>query len=295
MSLPILNHVLLEFQKVAALAGHTLREEFGRAVPREKYQSVPEGTHPSTSNVVTDLDLKLQRQVAISLLTAFPDFEFYGEEDTEEVFDASKDAWVLEKLNTNKHRYRIVCDPLDGTGRYAARDSRYGLFLGLLDGPSYAVALGFSPASNQLTTAIKGSGCSRNNQPFSFCSSINDAVVLNSKSAELKGLAELLQAKGMSIMNPRHTGTMYDLVFLEYAKGLISMQTNTHDHVLSLAIEEAGGAAMVYNGKEFVPASEFNWRSPRPKQEGNLQAYIAAKDRATAEELISLASRFIIR
>ena len=67
--------------EVAKFAGEYLNEHYGKAIPAQKMTKLPEGIDPATFNVVTDVDISLQREVIKRLVEKYSDFEFYGEED----------------------------------------------------------------------------------------------------------------------------------------------------------------------------------------------------------------------
>ncbi len=297
---PRLEDILMLFNDVSLEVGEYLKEHFGKVSAQKKFENSPVATDDSIINVVTTADLEMQRLAAIRLLSAHPGFEFFGEEAPSKVFDPERDSAILERIASNQNEYQYVADVLDGTARYAAGDARYGTFLGLLKNKQFVVALGYMPHQDSMITAIRGKGCWRNGKPFRFDSSISDHVAVNSKiEREYKSfsralLFERLESHSMRPIIPKHTGSMYDLLFQQQICAMISFRTNTHDHVLSLAVEEAGGYTLVYHNGEFVPGSEFDWRSEQAKKDANIMCYVAAKDKETALNVAELARQFFI-
>ncbi|MBW2980578.1 hypothetical protein KY360_04130 [Candidatus Woesearchaeota archaeon] len=287
-----LEGVLEECIDAARFAGTFLGDYFypGATLKRRKMDEVPEGIDPSTFNVVSDVDLALQAHVARRLLDKFPDFEFFGEEDPAKVFDPIEDRDIIERIQTNHSRYQFIVDPLDGTGRYLALDARFGIFIGLLEDNNFVLAVGYNPKQFSMTYAIRGQGCYMDGNKFRFNSTIDDHLVLNTKANRTEAFKAELQDEGLFLMRPKHTGTMYDMLFLQHAFGMVSLKTNTHDHPLSLAVEEAGGTVLVYDGKQFVRGSQFNWRNESSKKDANIPAYIAAN---TEENALALSKRVL--
>jgi len=279
--------------QIARYAGAYLRSSYGNVKLESKSSSAPKGADSDTFCAVTEVDRQLQRSIAKMLLTKYPTFEFFGEEDSADVFDASQDGEVLGKINSNKSAYQFVIDPLDGTYRYATMDSRHGFFLGLLRDQDLVLAVSYSPRQDILIHAIKGVGCYRNDRPFQFQSSIDDHVLINSKAAKNLDLLQTLKDSDLFVIRPKHTGSMYDMLMLEYAASMISLQTNTHDHVASLAVEEAGGCALVFDGRKLIPASGFNWRTAHRKEGNGIPAYIAANSPEQAYRLADILNDFL--
>jgi len=278
---------------VARFAGGYLSEHYGKAIPREKMAVLPEGVDPATFNVVTDVDINLQREVIKRLMEKYGNFEYYGEEDPNKVFDLERDRELINQIQNNRSKYQFVIDPLDGTGRYASRDARHGFFLGLLEDNHFALSVGYNPKQDSLTHAIKGKGCFRNGKRFFFDSSVDDHVAINSKADRNTGFKNDLIKENLFLMRPKHTGTMYDMLFLQYAQALISLKSNTHDHPLTLAVQEAGGSVLVYDGNDFVSGTDFDWRKESSKKDGNIPAIICANSLDNVKKYADLALKHL--
>jgi len=279
---------------VSLYVGRFLEANLGKARAERKGGPIPEGVDEDTYDVVTNIDLSSQKQVATLLLEQYPDFAFHGEEDPKKVFKDEPNSPVLNKVLENDHIYQFVVDPLDGTGRYRDRDARFGFLLGLLENGRFVVCTAYNPMQQSLTSAVKGQGCWRNNRRFRFQSTVDDHVIINSKADRKSGLKCNLASAGLFIMRPKHTGTMYDMMFLQYAPFLVSMKTNTHDQPLTLAVQEAGGIALVHDGNNFIDASDYNWRRSESKKDANIPAVVAANNRANADIIRELVSRYVL-
>ena len=278
---------------MAKYVGGFLEINFGHAKVERKGGIIPHGVDAATYDVVTNVDLSIQRQVATLLLEQYPEFEFYGEEKPERVFQGEPEHPVLEKIRKNSSIYRFVVDPLDGTGRYAKEDARFGFLIGLLENQRFVVCVAYNPMQRSLTSAVKGHGCWRNTKKFEFKSTVDDHIVINSRVDKIRELKNDLTDAGLFIMRPKHTGTMYDMLFFQYAPFLVSMKTYTHDHVLALAVEEAGGVVLVHDGDKFVDSGEYNWRSEESKLEPNIPAIVAANSRKNAEIITEILSPYV--
>lgn len=111
------------------------------------------------ADLVTDADHASQKVIKDSLLSAFPDHLFLGEEEsvgkTPEDTRPSADAppvWVV--------------DPLDGTANYVHDVPAYCVSIGLWAGGKSVVGVILDPRMNELFTAATGLGAFLNEKPI---------------------------------------------------------------------------------------------------------------------------------
>jgi myo-inositol-1(or 4)-monophosphatase len=124
------------------------------------------------ADLVTDADLASQRVVKESLLGAFPDHIFLGEEEsvgkTPEETRPAADAppvWVV--------------DPLDGTSNYVHDVPAYCVSIGLWAGGKPIVGVILDPRMNELFSAATGLGAFLNGKPIkvSTISELRDGMI----------------------------------------------------------------------------------------------------------------------
>ena len=120
------------------------------------------------ADLVTEADLASQRAIRETILAAFPDHQFLGEEaDPEE-----NDARVSE--------FRWIADPLDGTTNYVHRVPHFCVSLALERAGELVTAAVFDPISKECFTAIAGEGAWLNGQPIrtSDVDQLSDALAV---------------------------------------------------------------------------------------------------------------------
>jgi myo-inositol-1(or 4)-monophosphatase len=113
----------------------------------------------SRADLVTDADHASQKVVKESLLAAFPDHAFLGEEESV--------GKSLEETRPPADSPPLwVVDPLDGTGNYVHDVPAYCVSIGLWAGGKPVVGVIHDPRMNEVFTAAVGLGASLNGKPM---------------------------------------------------------------------------------------------------------------------------------
>jgi myo-inositol-1(or 4)-monophosphatase len=132
---------LLEFAvDLAREAGAFLRSAHG-TIPREDVG------YKGWRNLVTEVDVAVERLVGERIARAFPDHGILGEEG-------------LVREGRSEHRW--VVDPLDGTTNYVHRHPMYCVSIALEDAEGPLVGVVYAPHLEELFTARRGSGAHQN-------------------------------------------------------------------------------------------------------------------------------------
>ncbi|KAL7511583.1 hypothetical protein ACHAXN_008573 [Cyclotella atomus] len=141
----------------------------------------------NTRDLLTVVDPLCEKTIRETILSAYPNHDFLGEEDVPPGAEASAAA-IEEKLKNCKTGYLWIVDPIDGTSNFV-----HGMPLNM---PSIAlscngqIVLGVihDPHRSETFTAIRGQGAYMNGQPIKVGeqSTLGDAIVaMGSPPAEL--------------------------------------------------------------------------------------------------------------
>src|SRR5262245_20632437 len=116
----------------------------------------------SPRDLVTEADLASQEAIRATLLKAFPDHDFLGEEDA-----ALRKAQGLPPLGTVRSNFRWIVDPLDGTVNYVHRLPGYAVSIALQEGDELLVGVVFDPLSGDYFVGERGQKSTLNGKPIS--------------------------------------------------------------------------------------------------------------------------------
>ena len=94
-------------------------------------------------DIVTTLDIQMEREIKALLLSRFPNDGFVGEE---------------ENQTATNHKRIWVCDPIDGTLNFTQGIPYFGVQLALLEGDAVLFSMIYLPKLKELYTAIFGQG-----------------------------------------------------------------------------------------------------------------------------------------
>lgn len=153
---------MLEFLKTAEhaarTAGKLLNDLQGRCQVWSK----------GPKDFVTEADIAAQRVIRETVLGAYPNHGFIGEEDQ------SPQIWA-----SNFAGYRWIVDPLDGTANFVHRLPSYAVSIALEHSGQIVVGVVFDPASDECFTAVQGHGAVLNGEPIevSGCEVFSEAMV----------------------------------------------------------------------------------------------------------------------
>ena len=107
------------------------------------------------ADLVTEADMASQELIRETLLEAFPEHAFLGEEDDE----ANGEA-------TRQSEYRWIADPLDGTTNYVHGLPHFCVSLALERAGELLVGAVFNPVADECFTAVAGEGAFLNGSPI---------------------------------------------------------------------------------------------------------------------------------
>ena len=130
----------------------------------ERFHQVKSVSFKSRGNIVTDVDIAVEKEVLEILRREFPDIDTLGEESSGARADTG---------------YMWIVDPLDGTRNYASGIPFYSVVVGLvLDGETL-VGVNYDPAREEMFEAEKDRGAFLNGKPIKVSdkSAILDSIV----------------------------------------------------------------------------------------------------------------------
>jgi len=221
-------------REAAVKAGVILLERFGQ---------VTEVSFKGRGNIVTDVDLEVERQIFAVLGPEFPSMSLLGEESD----------WTRPDSG-----YAWIVDPLDGTRNYASGIPFFSVVVGLVLDGEVLVGVNYDPMRGEMFHAEHGKGAFLNDEPIhvSRKTAIEECVLGMDMSYNDDGASNGLNAvlslwPGMQtvrIMGSSALGISYaaagrhDLYFHH--------QLEPWDQVAGLLlVEEAGGVITDRTGK----------------------------------------------
>jgi myo-inositol-1(or 4)-monophosphatase len=152
-------------ETAARIGGQVLRDWQGKFKVQAK----------APSDLVTEADLASQKAIEKTVLDAFPDHQFVGEEQS----DAG--------LNASTSDYRWIVDPLDGTTNYVHGFPFYCVSVALTyQGKSIAGTI-YDPTRDECFSAALGGGATLNGEPIatSGTTQLNESLLVASFPAEV--------------------------------------------------------------------------------------------------------------
>ena len=209
----------------------------------DRFNSVKEVSFKGRGNIVTDVDMQVEKEILDVLRAEYPDMGTLGEETSGQRADSGY-VWVI--------------DPLDGTRNYASGIPFYSVVVGLaLDG-EVLVGVNYDPARKEMFEAERGKGTFLNDRAITVSerSAIGDSIIGMDLSYNNEGAVNGLDVirtiwPGMQtarIMGSSALGISYaaagrtDLYFHH--------QLEPWDQVAGiLLVEEAGGVITDRTGK----------------------------------------------
>ncbi len=221
-------------------AGELLLENAGD----ERQLSYKEGR----ANIVTDVDLLVEKRILALLQSEYPDHNVLSEESAA-IANDSQYTWVL--------------DPLDGTNNYVYGIPFFSVGLALTYNDEVLLGLTYDPWRKELFTARKGAGVWLNGQPVSVSDrdTIEGAFIGCDMGYDADAGARLLEAVksswpqmcGIRIMGSAVLGLAY------VACGRLDLYVHPYLYPWDVAsgillVTEAGGKVTDWEGK---PASMY--------------------------------------
>lgn len=242
----------LHLPDVVAAAEHAAR--LG-AAQLESWRARFHVREKARADLVTEADLASQAAVKESLLAAFPDFGFVGEEDAvgkpiEDTRPApgGPPVWVV--------------DPLDGTVNYVHDVPAYCVSIGLYhDGRAVAGVI-YDPRLDEMFAAAAGHGATLNGKPIkvSPCPGLADALLSTGFPANAAAQGRNLEAwRKLSACAQalRRTGsTALNLAYVAAGRfdGYWAYDNYAWDVMAGvILVEEAGGTVTAADGGAYDP------------------------------------------
>lgn len=230
----------LEICECAARSGgQVLLDWRGKIKAREK----------GPKDLVTEADLASQKVIQATLLGAFPDHHFVGEEDG-----------LDNETGRSNDDFCWICDPLDGTTNYVHQLSNYCVSIALRRGDELLVGVVYDPTSNECFSAVSGQGAFLNGEPIrvSDCTEFSQALVAVSlppqverDAPEIERFLDVL----VSCQALRRLGSAaLNLCYLAAGRldGYWATDTKIWDVAAGvLLVKEAGGAVHASRGGQF--------------------------------------------
>ncbi|KAL6077129.1 Inositol monophosphatase 2 [Balamuthia mandrillaris] len=137
--------------------------EEAAAIVRGKF-----GAHESVQekggavDLVTEVDVAVERLIVAKLSAAFPDHLFLGEESTA----ASQEEGAAKEEPKLTSQPTWVIDPIDGTTNFVHSYPFVAICIGLAIGRRAELGIVYNPILNEKFTAIRGQGAFLNNKPI---------------------------------------------------------------------------------------------------------------------------------
>ncbi len=225
-------HMELTFAKDMAKRAGELMKQFYRADQKVEVKN--------DNSPVTIADKTINQELISRVKERFPDHGVLGEEAS---WHEDRDiVWV--------------CDPIDGTVAYILHLPTSMFSLALVENGKPVVAVAYNPWTDELYSAVRGSGAYRNNTPITVSKKMWGPGVhlMGSSGGKLEPVdkkRQTLEAHGFYVSNVH--GTVFKGCLV--AEGSIDarsfMHTGAHDvAAVCLLVEEAGGKVTDLAGKD---------------------------------------------
>ncbi|MCK5849188.1 MAG: inositol monophosphatase [Caldisericia bacterium] len=120
--------------------------------------------HKDSIDLVTEIDIKTEKQIISSIESSFPDHSIVSEE-IGEIRKSSPFTWII--------------DPIDGTTNYAHRLPFWAVSIGIYENDNPIIGLVFAPEMNQFFIGIHSQGAWLNGQRIfvSTCENISQSLL----------------------------------------------------------------------------------------------------------------------
>ena len=216
----------LEFAKqMARMAGDIMREY---------YRSDYKVEEKSDASPVTIADKKINSILIENVKKSFPDHGVLGEEE----------VWQADKTKL------WVCDPIDSTVSFIVHVPTFTFALAYVEDGESLVAVVYNPMTDEMYSAVKGSGAYLNDNPIHVSDRIwgNETRLLRKASPlqinvlDRGEVASELHAEGIRLIANHGAVWSGALIADGSVDGYIYEGTGPHDVAsIKLIVEEAGG------------------------------------------------------
>jgi myo-inositol-1(or 4)-monophosphatase len=208
--------------------------------------SIREVRHKSAFDIVTDVDVASEREVASILLAAFPSHTILGEEGGARTGSDPRCRWIV--------------DPLDGTTNYAHGFPFFCVSIGLEVDGQLTLGVVYAPSLDELFVAEAGHGATVNDRPIrvSSTSEVPQALLATGfpyDRAEFPRALKSFETLSLQSQAVRRAGSaVLDLCYV--ACGRLDGYWEHHVKPWDLAagtvmVREAGGVVTSTNGSTF--------------------------------------------
>lgn len=191
---------------------------------------------------VTVADREAEDIIKQTILAAFPDHTFYGEEG--------------EKVDLENHKgYTWIIDPIDGTKSYIRRNPLFATQLALLHDGEFVLGVSNAPLMRELLYAEKGQGCFCNGTPVKV-SDVHATAEMYMSFGSLKyftkhGNIQQLLSLAEEARWARGIGDFWSYHLLAQGKLDVMVEADTKlwdIAAMKVIIEEAGGKVSQLDG-----------------------------------------------
>lgn len=224
--------ILNELQETIYLAGEMMRNDGFKEVLNKT----------DDANIVTDMDIKVQKFIIDRLSKLIPESKFFAEEKENNVLDED---------------YTWIIDPIDGTTNFAYDMKHSAISICLAKDKEAIIAFCYNPYLEELFYAIKGEGAYLNGNKISVTdNNFKKSLIMCGTSPYNKEVADktfnTLKKLFLNGRDIRRSGSaVLDLCYL--ASGRIDAfyeeKLSFWDYAAaSLIVEEANGKFKVLNG-----------------------------------------------
>ena len=206
----------------------------------------------SAFDLVTEVDVNIERFLTDAILAAFPGDKIHAEElsSSQEITGRT---WVI--------------DPIDGTCNFAHGIPTYGIQCCLFDGGEPRMAVIYLPRQNELYTAMEGQGCFLNGEKVSVDKAVtaDTAVISIGDFTHKSDRLAALQYKAVGYLYPRVSKLrMYGAASVDYAwfvSGRLAATIFTTRNLWDIApgilmSREAGAILMGLDGQPYDYSKE---------------------------------------
>jgi histidinol-phosphatase len=192
---------------------------------------------------VTVADQEAEEIIKQTILAAFPDHTFFGEEG--------------EKVDLSSHKgFTWIIDPIDGTKSYIRGIPLFGTLLALLHDGELVVGVSNAPVWGELLYAAKGEGAYHNGTPIhvSQTDDIRESFISNGRLKYFEDIEKIPQvlAVGREAKWARGMGDFWVYHLVSEGKVDVMMEGSVKFWDIAAAkviVEEAGGRMTQLDGQ----------------------------------------------
>lgn len=201
------------------------------------------------NDIVTNIDLFLEKNIIADIRKFYPSYSFYAEESGEIRKDKAGDL------------YEWIIDPIDGTIQFAAGLYDFGIAVALQKNGETILGVNYLPKLGEMYTSVKGKGVCCNGQKLkvSNTNNLNDSVIFvylgtKHKNQEIIKTTKLIEKLIPLVRGVRIVGSS-SCVLSWLASGKINAVINLRETeglgstAGKLFINEAGGKVTNIYGK----------------------------------------------